>query len=223
MVDEALIGIPNQGVLASGITRGRSEAAVSGGGNENRIKEERFDAKKQEAVDDIKSGKDAEGKKLYSTFLDSLTNPDAGDTSILYTEVGKSVYANKPGEMNKTVVVMDALYKKLGMEGYKITTDEIPADLSPDERQKFLKDKITQDYGGLADKLADKFIGGYAESLAELNDAKDKLRGKTSGENFSRAEVRSAAYEVEDKKRKILHVVERSSAQIGSGEDLKDE
>ena len=223
MVDEALIGIPNQGVLASGITRGRSEASVSDRENENRIKEERFDAKKQEAVDDIKSGKDAEGKKLYSTFLDSLTNPDAGDTSILYTEVGKSVYANKPGEMNKTVVVMDALYKKLGMEGYKITTDEIPADLSPDERQKFLKDKITQDYGGLADKLADKFIGGYAESLAELNDAKDKLRGKTSGENFSRAEVRSAAYEVEDKKRKILHVVERSSAQIGSGEDLKDE
>ena len=115
MVDEALIGIPNQGVLASGITRGRSEASVSDRENENRIKEERFDAKKQEAVDDIKSGKDAEGKKLYSTFLDSLTNPDAGDTSILYTEVGKSVYANKPGEMNKTVVVMDALYKKLGM------------------------------------------------------------------------------------------------------------
>jgi len=195
---------------------------------ERKQEEEEFNNRKNEAVGKIKSGEDVQGKKLYDAYISSLSDPQTGDTSFLYTEAGKSVLnIEEPGEANKAVVAMDALYKKLGSEGYRINPKDIPDNLSPVERKQFLKDKITQDYhDGLAKKLADKFIDSYAGSLVELQDAKAELKSKTSIEDVSRTEVRKASYKVEDKVMKLLHMIERGTAQIGNtdiGEELKDE
>ena len=196
-------------------------------GAERRQEEERFNNLKKEAVDKIKSGEDAVGKKLYDAYLGSLKDPNVGDISILYINAGNSVEnINNPSEANKAVVSMDVLYKRLGMKRYEIEPKEISSGNSSEERQHLLREKITQDYSGLAEKLADKFIDSYVGSLVELHGAKEDLGKKTNREELSRAEIRNASYKVEGLSKKLLHVVERGSASIGRedlGEQLRED
>ena len=196
-------------------------------GSENKKSEESIGTKRIENLNKIKSGEDKVGSRIYREYQLSLEDKDVGDTSRLYVDARDSVRdINNVGEANKAVVAINALYKTLGREGYKIDSKDIPADISPEERKKFIRDKIEMDFNNLSEKLADKFIEDYINSSVDLQDAKDDLKKKISLEEISRTEVRRASYKAEDKTTKLLYIVEKNAVDIGKedlGEELKDD
>jgi len=193
----------------------KKESEIKDKSAEKKQEEERFNARKSEALERIKNGEDTEGNKLYKTYQKSLKDKSVSDTSALFVRASESVgRINDPGEANKAVISMDLLYKKLGFEGYKIDSK----DITTEDRKTALRSKIAEDFNGLSERLADKFIDGYVRCLVELQDAKEDLKKLTEKEESSRSEIRVASYRVEDKKAKLIHAAEKGSADI----DRKD-
>jgi hypothetical protein len=180
--------------------------------------------KTREVAQKIKSGdtREKEGVMLFKEFKNALDDPEKPEA---IPHVSRTFQVAKesreklgePGEANKLVASLDALHKQAGEEGYKPEV-RVEADLSDEEKNRLIEEKIGQDFDNVADFLAERYIEEYAEAKAEFLITEEKTQEVLGKETLSRAEIRRAAYQLERARKGLLRQVEVSARRIGNPE-----
>lgn len=181
---------------------------------------------KAEALDRLKSGFDAEGTKLYEAHKKSLSNGEnRNDIARVY---GKASWSSNnletPAELNKLLVSMDSLYRQIGEPGYKpqIDVSKEIAGKSPKEQEQIINAAIQRqalkDFQDFPDKYAARQMEGYVDAKAKHAYKEQDLDQKVKSGNFSRSDIRDAAYGLAVAKMALLREVGRNAQVLGDDE-----
>jgi len=180
---------------------------------------------RQEAFTSIKDGTDIQGGRLFEAYKESLDDPEASSfTGETYKKAKKSFEnIDNEGEPNKLVASMDALYRQAGLEeGYKPKI-EYEGELSGDEKQRLIREKVTEDFQNYPEIYAESKIGRYVEAKARIVMAENKATELVDKDLVRRVDLRVAVFQVQQERTGLFSVVEEETKQIkkdGLGEEM---
>ena len=171
---------------------------------------------RQEVLSSIKNGTDKEGEKLFNAYKDSIKDPEkssfAGET---YRKAQFShEHIETDGEANKLVASLDALCRQAGIEeGYKPDIKK-EGELSADEIQKAIRDKVAEDFQNYPELYAENKIGRYVDASVKVKEVESKAVESVDKDMVSRADLRAAIFQVQQARTGLYSVIEEESKQI---------
>jgi len=179
---------------------------------------------RQEVLSSIKNGADKEGEQLLNAYKDSIKDPEKSSFAGETYKKAKLSFENidNAGEINKLTASLDALYRQAGVEEGYLPKIEHEGDLSEEDKQKLMRDRVSEDFQNYPDLYAENKIGRYVDASAKVKEAEGKVAGAVDKDMVSRVGLRKAIYEVQQARTGLYNVIEEEVKQI-KGKELGNE
>lgn len=178
--------------------------AVAGAETAEAKKKKELVMDKMEMVkQNLKDGKDQQGKMLFEAYTEGIVKKDGsemkgvmGNLNRMFNTAWESKEKiNDPGEANKLHSTLEQMYKAAHLGEYQV---QLPPDTNEADKPRLIREQMEKDLSEFAAKATTEFLmAEYVDMTAKMEVERDLLGEAVKEDNLSRAKVRGHAFELQ--------------------------